>query len=163
MENSLLVRPIGTVRASGDGFRIEVSPSFRPALMRLDAFGWVQILWWFSGCDDPASRATLQISRPYIRGPERLGVFSTRSPQRPNPLAVSCAQVLCVDPARGAVDLAYLDAADGTPVLDLKPYTPSLDRVERPGGPDWCAHWPGSVEASGAFDWSSEFAFESQS
>ena len=108
------------------------------------------------------TRATLQISRPYIRGPERLGVFSTRSPQRPNPLAVSCAQVLCVDSACGAVDLAYLDAADGTPVLDLKPYTPSLDRVERPGGPDWCAHWPGSVEASGAFDWSSEFAFESQ-
>ena len=83
MENSLLVRPIGTVRASGDGFRIEVSPSFRPALMGLDAFGWVQILWWFSGCDDPASRATLQISRPYIRGPERLGVFSTRSPSAP--------------------------------------------------------------------------------
>ena len=127
MENSLLVRPIGTVRASGDGFRIEVSPSFRPALMGLDAFGWVQILWWFSGCDDPASRATLQISRPYIRGPERLGVFSTRSPQRPNPLAVSCAQVLCVDSACGAVDLAYLDAADRRLIIPMNERCESLN------------------------------------
>ena len=55
--------------------------------------------------------------------------------------------------------LAYIDAENGTPVLDVKPYTPSLDRVERPDVPGWCAHWPKSAEASGDFDWEKVFNF----
>ena len=46
---------------------------------------------------------------------------------------------------------------DGTPILDIKPYQPSFDRVEHPESPAWCAAWPHSVETSGAFDWASVF------
>ncbi len=46
-----------------------------------------------------------------------------------------------------------------TPVLDIKTYTPSLDRIEAPGVPEWCSHWPKSAEASEHFDWASEFNF----
>jgi tRNA (Thr-GGU) A37 N-methylase len=60
---------------------------------------------------------------------------------------------------KGIIGLAFIDAEDGTPVLDIKPYTPSLDRVENPIVPKWCAHWPKSVESSGSFDWSSVFNF----
>lgn len=41
----------------------------------------------------------------------------------------------------------------------LKPYTPSFDRVQNPGTPDWCSHWPKSLEASASFEWENEFNF----
>ena len=50
-------------------------------------------------------------------------------------------------------------ADDNTPVLDIKPYTPSFDRVETPGVPAWCSEWPKSTEASGCFDWGQVFNF----
>lgn len=43
--------------------------------------------------------------------------------------------------------------------MNLKPYTPGLDRVEQPVMPDWRAHWPDSLEKSGDFDWEKEFNF----
>lgn len=52
-----------------------------------------------------------------------------------------------------------IDANDNTPVLDIKPYTPSFDRVETPGVPVWCSEWPKSTEASGCFNWEQVFNF----
>ncbi len=66
--------------------------------------------------------------------------------------------LVCVD-ENGVIGLAYIDADDKSPVLDIKPYTPSLDRVEQPEVPIWCKHWPKNVETSGDFDWESEFTF----
>ena len=79
--------------------------------------------------------------------------------ERPNPIAVSNADIAYVDAANGIVGLYYVDAFDGTEVIDLKPYTPSIDRIENPQTPDWCSHWPKSYEESGSFDWDSEFNF----
>ena len=55
--------------------------------------------------------------------------------------------------------IAYIDAHDNTPILDLKPYTPSFDRLEALVVPDWCRHWPMSLEQSGEFNWENEFNF----
>ena len=63
------------------------------------------------------------------------------------------------DPAAGIIGLSHIDARDNTPVIDLKPYTPSLDRVAHPCVPDWCASWPKSLEESADFDWSGVFTF----
>jgi len=82
-----------------------------------------------------------------------------RSPERPNPIAVSNADVAYVDVENGIVGLYHTDAFDGTVVLDLKPYTPSIDRIENPKVPDWQSHWPKSCEQSGDFDWEAEFNF----
>ena len=57
------------------------------------------------------------------------------------------------------IGLNYIDAAHGSPVLDIKPYMPSLDRVETPDMPHWCKSWPYSIEKSTDFDWSSVFNF----
>lgn len=59
----------------------------------------------------------------------------------------------------GIIGLAYIDADNGTPVIDIKPYTPSLERVENPSLPEWCSNWPNNVEESGDFDWSTVFNF----
>lgn len=153
------VKPIGRVCVERDGAYIALDKAYAPALAGLSGFGHVQVIWWCSGCGEAAARMALQEVQPYRKGPAVLGTFATRSPARPNPIAISCAQVTYVDAENAVIGLAYIDAWDGTPVLDIKPYTPSLDRVESPAVPDWCAHWPGSVEASGEFDWEAEFTF----
>lgn len=150
---------IGTVHCGADGFSIVVAPEYREALTGLEGFSHVQVLWWFDKCDDAAQRAVLTIDKPYTNGPDVMGTFATRSPQRPNPIAVSPSYVTYLDIENGVIGLAWIDAMDGTPVLDIKPYTPSADRVENPEVPDWCAHWPQSIEESGDFDWESEFNF----
>lgn len=150
---------IGTVHCGADGFSVTVAPEYRKALTGLEGFSHVQVLWWFDKCDDDAQRSVLTIDQPYKSGPDVMGTFATRSPQRPNPIAVSPSYVTYLDRENGVIGLAWIDAMDGTPVLDIKPYTPSADRVENPEVPDWCAHWPKCIEESGDFDWESEFNF----
>lgn len=147
---------IGTVRKDGDGERVVLFPEYASALLGLEGFGHVNVLWWFSRNDMSACETWVETT-PYQGGLAQLGVFATRSPLRPNPIALSCTAVTSIDPAHGVIGLAYIDAEDGTPVLDIKPYTPSLDRVNRPAVPAWCAHWPACCEDSGDFDWESVF------
>lgn len=156
---SFTVEQIGTVRCAEDGFSIVLAPEYKKALAGLEGFDYIQVIWWFDGCDNAACRSTLTESKPYKNGPQTLGVFATRSPERPNPIAVSPSYVTHIDMDGGVIHLAWIDANDGTPVLDIKPYTPSVDRVEQPRVPEWCACWPKNVEGSGDFDWSSVFNF----
>lgn len=157
--NAMHVNPIGKIVRSDDGAAVSLDPRRRAALEGLEGFGHVWVLWWFDGCDTPEARSKCAEANPYRAGPARLGTFATRSPERPNPIALSCARVTYIDREKGLVGLGYIDAEDGSPVLDLKPYTPSLDRVEVPAVPGWCAHWPASCESSGDFDWEREFNF----
>lgn len=150
---------IGVLRADENGFYVELEKQYAEGLIGLEGFEYVQVIWWFSGCDNAESRAVRVIDSPYVKGPEKLGVFATRSPERPNPIAVSPSRVTGIDAEHGIIHLEWSDAANGSPVLDIKPYQPSADRVESPSMPDWCAHWPKSIEASGDFDWGAEFNF----
>lgn len=155
----LNVHPIGKVRHNNGETTLELDREYAGALRGLEGFSHIQLLWWFDQCDGGEDRGTLQESRPYKNGPEILGTFATRSPLRPNPIALSTVQVTYVDPAKVCIGIAYIDADNGSPILDIKPYTPSLDRVENPAPPAWCGHWPESIEASGDFDWANEFNF----
>ena len=134
------VRQIGTMEMDKNGMYVKLLPEYIPA-------------------DDEENRSVLEAESPYKQGPDTMGIFATRSPQRPNPIALSVAQILYIDHEAGVIYIAYADARQGSPVLDLKPYTPSLDRVEHPQVPDWCGHWPRSLEESGDFDWENEFNF----
>ena len=151
--------PIGTIETGKDGPKIVLAPAYRAGLEGLSAHGHVQVLWWMDKCDNPRDRGTLAATKPYRKGPERLGVFAMRSPERPNPVAVSTAAIAWVNEAEGTVGLHWIDAFPGSAVLDLKPYTPGIDRIERPAVPAWCRHWPNSFEESADFDWAAEFNF----
>ncbi|MCD2492665.1 SAM-dependent methyltransferase [Lacrimispora sp. NSJ-141] len=153
------VNPIGRIRVRNEAMSLELDKQFIPALTALDGFSHLNVLWWFSDFDLKEARQTLQIPKPYKRSPEIMGIFSTRAPVRPNPIALSTAGILHIDHEKGIISLDYIDAFDNTPFLDIKPYTPSLDRVDTPGLPEWCRHWPQSVEQSGEFDWEKEFNF----
>lgn len=153
------VNPIGKIHSGDDGFSIEIFPEYREALTGLEDFEYIQVIWWFDQCDNVFSRTKLIEEKPYKKGPDILGTFATRSPERPNPIAVSPSYKTFIDVDGGTVGLAWIDALDGTPVLDIKPYVPSVDRVENPSVPEWCSDWPKNVETSGDFDWENVFNF----
>ena len=157
--DALQVNRIGKISISEEGVFIKLEPEYIPGLQALEGFSHIQVIWWFSDFDNKQARAALEAPQPYKKAPQVMGVFATRSPVRPNPIALTAAQIIGVNYEKGVVQIAYIDANNGTPVLDIKPYTPSLDRIETPGVPDWCSHWPKSLEESGGFDWENEFNF----
>jgi tRNA (adenine37-N6)-methyltransferase len=151
------IRPIGRASAGEGGFAVLLDKEYRAGLEGLDGFSHVLILWWADGADTPAERARIRVAAPYPGAPEELGVFATRSPARPNPIGLTAAPILSADPASGIARFAWFDLEDGTPVLDLKPYHPSADRIADARLPPWFANWPGSLEESACFDWSRVF------
>jgi tRNA-Thr(GGU) m(6)t(6)A37 methyltransferase TsaA len=65
----------------------------------------------------------------------RVGIFAQRAKHRPNPLGITAVKLLGI---RGStLTIQGLDAIDGTPVLDIKPYVPEFDRVGKPRVPGW--------------------------
>lgn len=153
------VYAIGTITNNEEGAFIRLDSKYIPALKALDGFGYINVVWWFSGFDNEQARNVLATEQPYKKSPDEMGIFATRSPIRPNPIALTTVEVLNIDYENGVITVPHIDANDGTPLLDIKPYTPSLDRAEDPAVPDWCSHWPKSIESSGEFDWSDEFNF----
>ncbi len=98
---------------------IEIFPEFAAGLDGLEGFSHILVLFHFHR----AGASKLKVVPPGETKPR--GVFATRSPHRPNPLGLSVLRLLG---RRGRVlDVSGLDLIDGTPVLDIKPYT-SRDR-----------------------------------
>ena len=153
------VKPIGKINIKEEEIFIELEPQYIPALKALDGFSHLSVIWWFSDFNSDKMRSILETSQPYKKAPEVMGIFATRSPIRPNPLALTAVQIINIDYIKGIIHIAYIDANHGSPVLDIKPYTPSFDRVDTSTVPKWCAHWPKSLEQSGSFDWENEFNF----
>ena len=139
------VYPIGRIQNNENGTVIEIAPKYIPAMKALEGFSHINVIWWFSDSDNNDARNTLDAPKPYKNAPDTMGIFATRSPIRPNPIALTAVEVIHIDYQKGLIQIAYIDANDNTPVLDIKPYTPSLDRVETPGVPEWCSHWPKSL------------------
>lgn len=147
---------IGSV-STQNGFRIVVSKEYARGLTGIEGFSHVQVVW-FADKAPSWQKDMLVMPSPYEDAPA-MGVFATRSPLRPNGICISSAQVTSVDVENGIVELSWIDAEDGTPVLDIKPYHPSEDRITSAKIPSWGKSWPASFEESGDFDWSKVFLF----
>lgn len=135
------ISPIGFIRRINDQTLIELLPEYRPALKELETFSHIQIIWWFSEFDDARSRKTTQFDKMPFEAPS-LGVFACRSPMRPNPLGLTTAKILEIQQKEGMIKIADIDAFENTPVLDIKAYIPSCDRVKEVTVPDWMSDWP---------------------
>ncbi len=159
MEEQYIIRPVGSIESGNGGSRILIRQPFRKGLAGLEGFTHLQIIWWGSLFDSPEAREIMQTEKPYTKGPDVCGIFSTRSPVRPNPVLLSTVQMLHLDPEAGSIDIAWIDAEPGSPVVDIKPYHPSSDRIREARTPQWCSHWPQWYEDSGNFDWEEEFNF----
>ena len=102
-------------------FRAEVNLPFRQGLQGLVP-GMPLILLYWTGL---ARRDMIVLHPAHREAPT--GVFALRAPSRPNPIAVAVVRLLGVDLASGQLEFDALDAFDGTPLLDIKPWLPSVD------------------------------------
>ena len=106
------------------------------ALRGIEGFSHLWLIWEFS--ENKKTGWSPTVRPPRLGGNQRLGVFATRSPFRPNPLGLSCvklekAELLTLDGP--VLWVSGADLVDGTPILDIKPYLPYADcRPEAVGG-----------------------------
>ena len=159
MDTSIQIKPIGKVEASNNSSIIKIDEEYRDALIGLEDFSHANIIWWCHKLADPEFRQIYTAEKPYKTAPDILGIFSTRSPVRPNPIAITTVEIISIDKESGIIKVANLDADDETPVLDIKSYYPSEERIKNVKLPDWCSHWPMWYEDSANFDWEKEFNF----
>ena len=102
---------------------VTIDEPYRPGLARLERASHVVILTWFH----QASRGLI-VQKP--RHAEiASGVFALRSPARPNPIGLHIVRLISLDVEAGVLSLEAIDALDGTPVIDVKPYFASVDSV----------------------------------
>ena len=122
-----------------EGFRVP------EAVRGLEGFSHIWLLWGFSegfasreeNKDDRSLRWSPTVRPPRLGGNERMGVFATRSPNRPNPIGLSAVRLLAVDknsPVGPRLRIAGIDMMDGTPVYDIKPYVAYADSVPEASG-----------------------------
>lgn len=113
-------------------------PEYRnaDALRGLDEFDYLWLIWGFSANKHAAT--SLVVRPPLLGGNEKMGVFATRSPFRPNALGLSSVRISRIetDTTRGPViTVVGADLMDGTPIYDIKPYIPYADsHPEAKGG-----------------------------
>ena len=126
----------GVPRQSGLVNALEAEVVFTPpyrnpdALRGLEGFSHLWLLWVFHQSVREGWSPTVR--PPRLGGNARMGVFATRSPFRPNPIALSAVELAGIEhtPQWGAVlRLRGADLVDGTPVLDIKPYLPYADCI----------------------------------
>lgn len=141
MSDLLTLHPVGAVRREGDSVWLDIDPPYRDALLELDQFSHIIVIWWVSGHDNEESRAILKTELPYAPG-VIAGVFSCRAEYRPNPIAITTCKLIGIDNESGRVEVAAIDAYEGSPIVDIKPYIGVVDRVEHITVPDWYEGWP---------------------
>jgi tRNA (adenine37-N6)-methyltransferase len=121
--------------------KVEMLPEFnRIDFVRgLESFSHVWLITVFDKSAEWDGNATVR--PPRLGGNERLGVFATRSPNRPNPIGLSLVRLLKIETQpRLVLHVGGIDAVDGTPVLDIKPYLPWCE-----SRPEATADWAGGA------------------
>ena len=102
--------------------RVVLEPTFarEEALRGLEGFSRIWLIWGFNEVGE-----SLTVRPPRLGGNERIGVFASRSPYRPNPIGLSCVEIERIE--EGVIHVRGADLMDGTPVYDIKPYVPYAD------------------------------------
>lgn len=104
-----------------DPARLHLDPVYAAGLSSLEGYSHVVVLYWMD-------RARRDLILQWPRHSDRArGVFSLRSPVRPNPIALGIVPLLAVDQDKAIVTVGPLDCLTGTPLLDIKPYHASTD------------------------------------
>ncbi len=112
------LHPIGTVVKEDGRTYLVLDEKYIPGLMGLEDLTRITVVYWFHLNDDPQHRSILQVHpRANPSNPLR-GVFATRSPVRPNLIAISRCKIISIN--GNVVEIDDIDAFNGSPVLDIK-------------------------------------------
>lgn len=108
-------------RLSSEIMELEIHDNYLTGLDGLETYGHIVVLYWL----DRADRTRLKATPPGTK--TQRGVFSTRSPHRPNPIGMSIAELIEIKGK--CIKVRGLDALDRTPIIDIKPYSPPIDHI----------------------------------
>ena len=147
--------PVGEVIAGEEGYFLSIKAEYVAAMRELEGFSHLQVFWWCHHNDNQSARKTLTCNTPYKAAPQNMGVFATRSPFRPNPIALTAVMVVDIDHEKGLIKIHTIDALNGTPIIDIKPYHPCCDRIKNVTVPQCFSTLPLWYEDSADFDWDS--------
>ena len=138
----IILKPIGVVHseikererrdAKDIVAEIILDPAFTEGLDNLDEFSHIIVIYYMHRSRKPAP---MKVHPKYRTEPTPVGVFASRSPDRPNALGKTTVKLL--ERHKNVLKVQGLDAIDGTPVIDIKPYIPDLDCVADARAPRW--------------------------
>ena len=133
--NPICMTPVGMVKKQGKRSWLEIYPEYGSALTGLQDFSHLWVFYWFHENDTPEERQTLQVHPRRDPANPLTGVFACRAPVRPNLIGFTACRIIKVN--GNVIEVADLDARDGTPILDLKPYIPGGDAIPEAVTPEW--------------------------
>lgn len=114
--------------------KVIIAPQLVEALDGIDGFSHILIIFYLDKVSEDR-RSLLKVHPENKEVLPLVGVFATRSPVRPNPIGITAVKLL--ERQENVLKVLGLDAYDGTPVLDVKPYLRRGDRIEEATMPDW--------------------------
>ncbi|MFQ5818831.1 MAG: tRNA (N6-threonylcarbamoyladenosine(37)-N6)-methyltransferase TrmO [Candidatus Heimdallarchaeota archaeon] len=137
-QQRFFISPIGYIEKENDEkTSIIVYEAYKEALLNIEFFSHLIILWWITGRDHTADRAVLQVWPKDCPNAPLSGVFTCRAPSRPNPIGISIVILQSYAKQANRLVIDRIDAFHGTPVIDIKPYFPSSDSIRNVTLPDW--------------------------
>jgi len=147
MNRDIQIFSIGRVVKHASGCRLEVDAQYQDAFLGLEQFSHIDVLYWLHENDHPEGRDTLRVHPRGDRANPLTGVFATRSPRRPNPIAVTRCRIEAVSGT--AIEIDTIDARDQSPLIDIKAHIPPRDKTEDIRVPDWVAKNQGAQDSRG--------------
>ena len=126
--------PFGWEKVVSD---IEVDSSLTEALDGLEEFSHIVVLYWMHQVDT-TGQLPMKVHPMGKQELPLVGLFATRSPHRPNPVGETTVRLL--QRQGNILKVEGLDAIDGTPVIDIKPYVPEFDSAAKATVPQWIAN-----------------------
>ncbi len=126
---------IGRVIKTDPDAALEIFPPYQEGLRGLTDFSHIYLIYWLDQFDTPEARKTLQVHPRGDPANPLTGVFATRSPMRPNLIGLIVTELRAIK--NGIVYVGHIDAFEGTPIIDIKPYLPSGDRISKAKVAEW--------------------------
>lgn len=118
--------------------KIRIFDDFREGLEGLDTFSHIIILYWLHLQATEERRRVLKVIPMGRAGNPKVGVFTSRSPSRPNSIGLCVAELVKLE--GDILSVKGLDAFEGSPIIDIKPYLPRIDAFSDAAVPQWARH-----------------------
>lgn len=132
---------IGIVEAASETeARVRIFPIFCEGLREIDSFSHLIVLYWIHLRNSEGERRTLRVFPRRHAVDVEVGVFACRSPSRPNPIGLCVVELVKIDGCN--LTVKGLDALEGSPIVDIKPYIPRADSVPNARVPEWTSKGP---------------------
>ncbi|RLB10616.1 MAG: tRNA (N6-threonylcarbamoyladenosine(37)-N6)-methyltransferase TrmO [Deltaproteobacteria bacterium] len=128
-DKKFYVYPVGVIKRDGNETFIEIYPEYKDALLNLEYYSHIIVLFWFDKNDTQENRKILQVHPKRHKGAPLSGVFATCSPVRPNLIGLTICKIEQIE--GNIIKINEIDAFDNTPVLDIKPYIPKKHIISK--------------------------------